>query len=147
MVPAEAGEAPATAVAQPPVAAAAVAEVSTPADTAVQAPAPAPVSEPVRERAAPVAAAAAPVAPAMPVVQPFVLDTVALSAVASAAGLQWVQSNAERVAAVQAAMAAEPKPVHVPRVIQPVVLEDVGPLILVETKKDLSQMKLPFEAA
>jgi len=58
-----------------------------------------------------------------------------------------VQSNAERVAAVQAAMAAEPKPVHVPRVITPVVLEDVGPLILVETKKDLSQMKLPFEAA
>jgi ribonuclease E len=37
--------------------------------------------------------------------------------------------------------------VHVPRVIVPVVLEDVGPLVLVETKKDLAQMKFPFDQA
>ena len=43
------------------------------------------------------------------------------------------------------AMAAEPKPVHVPRERQPVVVIDEGPLVLVETRKDLSQFKLPFE--
>jgi ribonuclease E len=28
----------------------------------------------------------------------------------------------------------------------PVVVADEGPLVLVETRKDLSQVKLPFEA-
>ena len=51
----------------------------------------------------------------------------------------------EAVAAAQAAIAAEPAPVRVPRERKPVVLADEGPLILVETKKDLSQLKLPFE--
>jgi ribonuclease E len=35
--------------------------------------------------------------------------------------------------------------VHVPRERKPVVVVDEGPLILVETRKDLSQVKLPFE--
>ena len=42
-------------------------------------------------------------------------------------------------------MANEPRPVHVPRVPRPPVVIDEGPLVLVETRKDLSQMKLPFE--
>jgi ribonuclease E len=35
--------------------------------------------------------------------------------------------------------------VHVPRLPRPRVLIDDGPLVLVETRKDLSQLKLPFE--
>jgi ribonuclease E len=35
--------------------------------------------------------------------------------------------------------------VRVPREIRPVVLPDEGPLVLVETRKDLSQVMLPFE--
>ena len=42
-------------------------------------------------------------------------------------------------------MANEPKPVHVPRAPRPRVVIDDGPLVLVETRKDLSQLKLPFE--
>jgi len=34
--------------------------------------------------------------------------------------------------------------VHVPRIRPPVVALDEGPLVLVETRKDLSDMKLPF---
>ncbi|MCW5632613.1 MAG: hypothetical protein KIT17_04685 [Rubrivivax sp.] len=79
--------------------------------------------------------------------EPYVLPASDLEAIASAAGLEWVGSDADKVAAVQAAMAAEPKPVHVPREPKPVVLVDEGPLVLVETRKDLSQFKLPFEQA
>jgi ribonuclease E len=60
-----------------------------------------------------------------------------MQAVAQSSGLEWVNSNPERVAAVQAAIAAEPKPVHIPRERPPVVVLDEGPLILVETRKDL----------
>jgi ribonuclease E len=56
-----------------------------------------------------------------------------------------VNSDAERILGVQQAMANEPKPVHVPRQPRPPVVVDEGPLVLVETRKDLSQMKLPFE--
>ena len=38
-----------------------------------------------------------------------------------------------------------PAPIHVPREIRKVVLPDEGPLVLVETRKDLSQVRLPFE--
>jgi ribonuclease E len=60
-----------------------------------------------------------------------------MQAVAQSSGLEWVNSNPERVAAVQAAIAAEPKPVHVPRERPPLVILDEGPLVLVETRKDL----------
>ena len=83
--------------------------------------------------------------PAGPRFEPYVLPANDLQAVASKAGLEWVGSDADKVAAVQAAMAAEPKPIHVPRQPRPRVLIDEGPLVLVETKKDLSQLKLPFE--
>jgi ribonuclease E len=46
---------------------------------------------------------------------------------------------------VQAAIAAEPKPVHVPREPKPAPVLDEGPLVLVETRKDLRDMALPFE--
>jgi len=101
---------------------------------------------------APVAVAVtAPVAPApvaVPVrVEPFVLPLNDLSQLAQAAGLEWVNSDADKIRTVQEAIAAEPKPVHVPRERKPVEVVDTGPLILVETRKDISQIKLPFENA
>lgn len=84
--------------------------------------------------------------PAAPVVERFELPIDALHAVAEGAGLQWVNSDADKIRETQAAMAAEPKAVHVPRERPPVAQIDEGPLVLVETKKDLSQIKLPFEA-
>lgn len=114
---------------------------------AVPAPAPAP---------APVVAAAPVVAPA-PVAAPapapeaadafFELPTAQLTAVAESFGMQWVNSDPEKIRAAQAAIAAEGKPVHVPREIVAVAAVDEGPLVLVETRKDLSQVKLPFESA
>ncbi|MCH8178555.1 MAG: Rne/Rng family ribonuclease [Proteobacteria bacterium] len=97
---------------------------------------------PEAPRAEPVAApTVAPVAaPA-----PFVLPMDELAAIAQSAGLQWVNSDAEKIRQVQQAIANEPQPVHVPRVRKPVVVLDEGPLILVETRKDLSQVTLPFE--
>jgi ribonuclease E len=41
-------------------------------------------------------------------------------------------------------MAAEPKPAHVPRERPPVQVSDEGPLVLVETKRDLRNLQLPF---
>jgi ribonuclease E len=67
--------------------------------------------------------------------------------VAHESGLQWVHSQPERVAQAQAAIAAEPKPVHVPRERPPVAQVDEGPLILVETRRDLREMALPFESS
>ena len=65
--------------------------------------------------------------------------------IAQSSGLQWVQSDADKVAAVQAAIAAEPRPIHVPRERPPVVVLDEGPLVLVETRRDLRDLHLPFE--
>jgi ribonuclease E len=117
---------------------------------AVAAPVLAPVAVSVATPvAAPVAAAiAAPLAtpPAAPAhIEAFALPTDSLHALASSAGLQWINSDAEKIRVVHAAMAAEPKPVHVPR--QPPVHQvvDDGPLVLVETRRDLSQQKLPFD--
>jgi ribonuclease E len=67
--------------------------------------------------------------------------------VASAAGLEWVHSDEGKVRAAQAAMAAEAPTPRVPRQPRPPVALDDGPLVLVETKKDLSQIKLPFDRA
>ena len=103
-------------------------------------PAPAPVA------AAPVAATPTTTpAHALPRVQAYALPLSDLNQVAQASGLQWVNSDSDKIAAVQAAIAAEPKPVHVPRERPAAVVLDEGPLILVETRKDLRDMKLPFE--
>ena len=72
------------------------------------------------------------------------IDT--LDAVAASAGLEWVHSDSDKVRAAQAAMAAEVAPPRVPRAPKPPVELDDGPLILVETKKDLSQIRLPFDS-
>ncbi|MBL8315127.1 MAG: Rne/Rng family ribonuclease [Rubrivivax sp.] len=97
---------------------------------------PAPLPTP----AAPAAVAAKPV-----VIEHYTLPTDTLASLATTAGLQWVQSDADKVRAVQAAMAAEPAPIHVPREPRRHVLAEEGPLVLVETRKDLSQIQLPFE--
>jgi ribonuclease E len=68
-----------------------------------------------------------------------------LHTVASNAGLQWVNSDADKVARVQAEIAAEPAPIHVPREPKPPVALDEGPLMLVETRRDLAAMNLPFD--
>jgi ribonuclease E len=90
------------------------------------------------------AAVAAPASQGLPQVKAFELPVDALNQVANNSGLQWVNSDPAKIAAVQALIAAEPKPAHVPRERPPAVVRDEGPLILVETRKDLSEMKLPF---
>ena len=81
----------------------------------------------------------------LPAVQSYELPIADLHQLAEASGLQWILSDIDKVRAAQAAIAAEPAPIHVPRERKPVVIVDEGPLILVETRKDLSQLKLPFE--
>jgi ribonuclease E len=80
----------------------------------------------------------------MPRVGTYALPTEALHQIANGSGLQWVNSDADKVAAVQAAIAAEPQPVRIPRERPPAVVIDAGPLVLVETRKDLKEMNLPF---
>jgi ribonuclease E len=82
---------------------------------------------------------------AMPKIGSYALPLQDLNALAHQSGLEWVHSKADRVAQVQAAIAAEPRPIHVPRERPPIVVMDEGPLILVETRKDLRQMNMPFD--
>jgi ribonuclease E len=105
-----------------------------------RAPATAPI---VVEAAAPAARSSR----VLPKVQPFQLPLDELAQVAEGSGLHWVNSDAERVAQVRAAIEAEPKAVHVPRERPPAIVLDEGPLVLVETRRDLSHMTLPFEQA
>jgi len=114
---------------------------TTPAVAQDVAPAVAEVAAPI---VPPVTANAAPAVTGMPKVQRYTLPLGELQQIANGSGLEWVNSDADKVAAVQAAIAAEPKPVHVPRERPPVVVIDEGPLVLVETRKDLADMKLPF---
>jgi ribonuclease E len=100
---------------------------------AVAHPAPAP---------APAEAAAAPAPVAAPT---YALPVQSLHSLAQAAGLEWVGSDPDKVAQAQAAMAAEPAPVRVPRAPRAVVQVDEGPLVLVETRQDLTQLTLPFD--
>jgi ribonuclease E len=126
-------------------AAAASSEAPAQADTSAPA---APVAAPVTVQAtvAPTPAPAATVATAtgLPVVTAYTLPVDSLQQVAQNSGLVWVNSDADKIAAVQAAIAAEPKPVHVPRERPPAVVINEGPLVLVETRKDLSSINLPF---
>ncbi len=101
------------------------------------------------EQAAPFAAAApasvVSSAQRMPLITSYALPMEEMHQVASGSGLEWVNSNPERIAQVQAAIAAEPQAVHVPRERPAPVVIDEGPLVLVETKKDLRQMPMPFD--
>ena len=81
----------------------------------------------------------------MPLVQDFVLPIEQMQQVAQSSGLQWVGSDPQKIAAVQAAIAAEPAPIRVPRERPAVVVGDEGPLVMVETQRDLRDLQLPFE--
>ena len=81
----------------------------------------------------------------MPKVTTYALPQDDLVQVAQGSGLQWVNTNADSVAKVQAAIAAEAQAVHVPRERPAAVNVEAGPLVLVETKRDLRNMTLPFE--
>lgn len=123
-----------------------------PAAAAMTAPAPLPEAAPVAESgsstvARPVDAVEPAPALAPAPAEPFVLPVNALQAVVESSGLQWVGSDADKIRAVQDAMAREPKAAHVPRERKAVAPVDEGALVLVETRKDLSQIKLPFETA
>lgn len=97
--------------------------------------------------------AAKPAAPAaadtagceLPKVQGYELPMQDLAAVAQSSGLQWVNSDSAKIAEVKAAIAAEAKPIHVPRERPVLAPSTEGPLVLVETKRDLGTMPLPFE--
>jgi len=78
-------------------------------------------------------------------VEPYLLPTAALRSLAEQAGLEWVHSDEDKVRAAQEAIAATPPPARAPRPPRPAVVLDDGPLVLVETRKDLAQLKLPFE--
>lgn len=123
-----------TAVASPPVSM----PVAAPATSEAKVPTPS---------AAPRQSAPAPAATAqgLPKVQTFELPVDSLNQVAQTAGLAWVNSNPEKAASVKAAIAAEPKPIHVPRERPASMQVDASPLVLVETKRDLRNMTLPFE--
>ena len=105
----------------------------------VRAAEPAPAPAPVK------ATAPAPASTALPKVQSYDLPLQDLTQVAQSSGLQWVNSNASKIAEVNAAMALEAKPVHVPRERAAVTTSSDSTLVLVETKRDLGTMKLPFE--
>jgi ribonuclease E len=105
-------------------------------------PAPAPVEAKPASVPAPSAATAG-----MPKVSGYALPTDTLAQIAESSGLQWVNSDADKIAAVQAAIAAEPQPIRVPRERPAPVVLDASPLVLVETRRDLGTMQLPFEEA
>lgn len=121
---------------------------SSPAATIAPPPAvegvPAPVTRPVVAQV-PAAAPVAPVAAekALPLVQNYVLPTESLVMVASGSGLQWVQSNAEKVMAAQQRIAAElaQQAPLIPRERPAPVVISNEPLVLVETRKDLAQLQ------
>ena len=124
---------------------------TSPAAPAVVTPAPTGVTEPVAAMIKPAAAgvavatATATATGTLPKVQSYDLPLQDLAQVAKASGLQWVNSNAGKIAEVTAAMALEVKPVHVPRERVVAAVPAEAPLVLVETKRDLSSMPLPFE--
>ena len=124
---------------------------ATPEVADAEAPPPA-ATEPVTSNAVstpPPAADELPVVAAQPTpaAVPFTLPVQALQEVVAATGMQWIASDADKVARVQAAMAAEPPVVRVPRERPPKVELSNEPLVLVETRKDLGQSVMPFDNA
>ena len=82
---------------------------------------------------------------ALPKIQAYALPMDDLTQVATGSGLQWVNSNTAKVAQAKAAIAAEVQTVRVPRDRPAAVASTEGPLVLVETKRDLGTLPLPFE--
>ena len=91
------------------------------------------------------AVSAEPTLGSLPKVQSYDLPLQDLMQVAQTSGLQWVNSDADKIAQVNAAMALEVKPAHVPRERAVVAVSSQAPLVLVETKRDLRDTPLPFE--
>ena len=87
----------------------------------------------------------APAASTLPKVKSYDLPLQDLVQVAQGSGLQWINSDATKIAEAQAAMAAEVQPIKVQRQRPALVVSDEAPLVLVETKRDLGTMPLPFE--
>lgn len=81
----------------------------------------------------------------LPKVQAYDLPLQDLAQVAEGSGLQWVNSDAAKIAEAQAAIAAEAQPIRVKRERPAPVVREEAPLVLVETKRDLASMPLPFE--
>ena len=124
-----------------------------PAAHAAHAAAPAPVAAAgeapaaAKGAATPSAAQAGEPAAGMPVVEAYTLPVDEMAAVAASTGLQWVNSDAAKVQAAQAAAAQAPEPIRVPRERPAVAEVAAEPLVLVETKRDLKDMALPFDDA
>ncbi|MCX7693150.1 MAG: Rne/Rng family ribonuclease [Tepidimonas taiwanensis] len=116
-----------------------------PATASASVPSEAPAEAPATTLAA-MPPAAAPAEQPSAAAQPYRLPVEDLAVLARQAGLEWVQSDADKVAAVQAAIAAEPPPVHVPREPRPAPVVSDEPLVLIETKRDLRELKFPFDA-
>lgn len=81
----------------------------------------------------------------MPRVASYALPVEQMQQVAASSGLQWVTSDTAKVAAAQAAIAAEPAAVRIARERPAAPALDEGPLVLVETRRNLSDMQLPFD--
>ena len=128
----------ASADAAPPAAAPALNEVasSTPPEAGL------PAAASVAEQVAP---SNTPVPGTGPAVPAYELPVPDLTELARSAGLSWVNSDADKIAAVQAVIAAEVPAPHVPRLRPAPVQMDSRPLVLVETRRDLRQVTLPFE--
>ncbi|MDP2257085.1 MAG: Rne/Rng family ribonuclease [Polaromonas sp.] len=128
-----------------PLATKSVAAVTVPPAAAYVAPVPAAAPAPVQAAPAPAAVQAAPASSALPKVQSYDLPLQDLAQVAQGSGLQWINSDAAKIAEAKAAMAAEVQPVKVQRERPALVVSEEAPLVLVETKRDLGTMPLPFE--
>ena len=126
-----------------PLAATMPAPMEAPAAALEPAPADIPVAPQIRT-AAPAAAPAQPTVASQhvpPLPQPLPVQD--LQSVVQAAGLQWVQSDPIRIEQAQRALRQMPAPKHVPRERKPLTVQDEGPLMLVETRKDLPSLQLP----
>lgn len=77
--------------------------------------------------------------------QRYTLPEEKLKTVAQNAGLQWVGTDPQRAAEVQQAIQNEPQPARVPREPKPQPETRDEALVMVETRKDLGNMRLPFE--
>lgn len=106
---------------------------------------PAALIEPASATPSHEAETAHPASGSLPKVQTFVLPVDALAQVAQDSGLSWVNSDAEKIKVAQEAIAALPQAIHVPREPAQRVVVDEGPLVLVETRRDLRNLTLPFE--
>ena len=81
---------------------------------------------------------------AMPGIARYDLPVESLISMTQSSNLQWVQSDPIKVALVKESIANEPTVVRVPRLRAAAVVVHEGPLVLVETKKNLSDLNLPF---